>query len=399
MPLDEVNKAIRADDKCGIVYIEYSYQQIGLTEEWFDEISKKIGNPMTVRREILLQRIRGSSQSPYPRDDIEAIINKAKRPIETIMLNKYYRLEVYTKLDRRIPYLVGIDCSTGTVKDNNAMSIINPYTLELVAEFRCSYVGEIGYFQCIKELVMKYIPRAILCVERNHVGDAIIEMILQSPIAGRLYFDKAKELAMDNMKDLEEGSESILKARAKLKTYYGVYTDGENRKRMFAILANHVQNHKDGFVGQFVTDDIAKLIQTASGKIEARSGEHDDNVMSYLIALVVYYHGNNLEVFGFSKGDLLTFEEKNTGLHTPADVEFMNLPDAVKSEVKAEIIRNARPTYNEIMAEELRRSQAQDAMLIEKGLIDGPKQAVAIGDEMDYFENTDLSFFDELNGF
>lgn len=399
MPLDEVNKAIRMDDKSGIVYIEYTYQQIGLTEEWFDEISKKIGNPLTVRREILLQRIRGSSQSPYPRDDIEAIINKAKRPIETIMLNKYYRLEVYEKLSHHIPYLVGIDCSTGTVKDNNAMTIINPYTLKVVAEFRCSYVGEIGYFQCILELVTKHIPRAILCVERNHVGDAIIELILQSRIAGRLYFDKAKELAMDNMKDLEEGSESMLKARAKLKTYYGVYTEGENRKRMFAILANHVQNHKDDFVGQFITDDIAKLIQTASGKIEARSGEHDDNVMSYLIALVVYYHGNNLEVFGFSKGDLLVFEEKNTGLHTPSEVEYMDLPDPVKVEIRQEIKNSAKPTYNDILGDEMMHAQIRDATLVARGLIDGPKQQEVIGDEIDFFENQDLSFFDDLNGF
>ena len=44
-----------------ILYIEYSYIQIGKTDEWLQDISAEIGDPLTVRREILLQRLHGSS--------------------------------------------------------------------------------------------------------------------------------------------------------------------------------------------------------------------------------------------------------------------------------------------------------------------------------------------------
>ena len=107
----EIYEYLHQPDKSGIVYIEYSYQQIGLTQEWYRNISAKIGNAITVRREILLQRLRGSSASPYDRDDIERLIDIAKRPIDTIMLHKYYRLDIYERLNRSITYLVGIDCA------------------------------------------------------------------------------------------------------------------------------------------------------------------------------------------------------------------------------------------------------------------------------------------------
>lgn len=404
MEISEIKAILTADGKMGVTYIEYSYKQIGLTEAWFHNIAAKIGNPLTVRREILLQRLRGSNLSPYDRDDIDRIIDLAKRPIETIMLQKYYQLDVYTKLNRNIPYLVGIDCSTGSNGDANAMTIVDPYTQEVCAEFECSYVGEPAYIEVIKELVTKHIPRAILCIERNHVGDAIIAFLLESPIAGRLYFDKYKELAEEKMKDLEK-QESILKAQAKLKTYYGVFTEGKSREVMFQILANRIKDHKDQFVGQKVTRDISKLVMKG-GKIQAAAGFHDDNIMSYLIAMYVLFYGNNLNVFGFDPGDILATAEKNTGMVAPdlSNLDKDTVPDSIESFVDKEKERHSSRSYEDILRNAIMQNQQRTMQLSRKGLIQSnlyentPKQN---GDDAFYDEeNVDnLSFLDELNGF
>ena len=404
MDIEEIRKRLYADGKMGVTYIEYSYKQIGLTEDWFHEIAAKIGNPLTVRREILLQRLRGSNLSPYDRDDIDRIIDLAKRPIETIMLQKYYELDVYTKLNRNIPYLVGIDCSTGSNGDANAMTVVDPYTQEVVAEFECSYVGEPSYIKVIQELVTKHIPRAILCIERNHVGDAIIAFLLESPIAGRLYFDKYKELAEEKMKDLEK-QESILKAQAKLKTYYGVFTEGKSREVMFQILANRIKDHKDQFIGQKVTRDISKLVMKG-GKIQAAAGFHDDNIMSYLIAMYVLFYGNNLNVFGFDPGDILASAEKNTGMIAPdlSNLNMDTIPDSVEPFVEKERERHSTHSYEEILRNAIMQNQQRTMQLSRKGLIQNdlyentPKQN---GDDAYYDEDisSNLDFLDELNNF
>ena len=254
-----------------IVYIEYSYTQIGKTREWFNNIADEIGNPLVVRREILLQRLRGSSASPYDREDIDYIIDCGQVPIKTVYLQDYYEMTIYKEFDKSVPYIVGVDCSTGTVGDNNAFTVIDPYTIEPVAEFECSFCGETMYENIIKELVKKYIPRAIVVIERNSVGDGIIDHLMYSPIAGNLYFDKDKDLLGSTLKD-HETIQSMLTKQAKRKTMYGVYTSGASRETMFAILSNHVANYKEKFVCQNVIRDLSRLVKAPSGKIEAGKG-------------------------------------------------------------------------------------------------------------------------------
>ena len=271
---EEIQEFIDSQGKdCNkILYIEYSYVQIGRTEKWLEEISAKIGDPLVVRREILLQRLHGSSLSPFNQEDIEYIVEMEHKPIDEVWLLEYYKFDIYKKLERNIPYLVGIDCSTGADGDNNAITVINPYTLEPDADFECSYIGETQYENLIKELV-KIIPRSVIIIERNSIGDGIIDHLLHSPISSRLYFDKSKDLMGDKFKDMES-IESMLKKQAKSKLYYGVYTSGSSRDTMMAILARRVSENKENFVSHNVIRDLSRLIRKASGRVEAGPGSN-----------------------------------------------------------------------------------------------------------------------------
>lgn len=304
----------------GVAYIEYSYKEIGLTLDWFKREAASVANKLTVRREILLQRLRGSTESPYDRDDVEAIIDMCRKPIRTITLEEVYSMDIYDEINPNIPYIFSVDCSTGTAKDNTAITIINPYTEMPVAELESSWLGEPSLVRLIITLVTKMVPKAIVAIERNHVGDSIIAFLMESIIAGRLYFDKYKEIAEENMKSMET-RESMLKASARLKTYYGVYTEGRSRDAMFSILGNRIQAYKDKFVTQNITRDISKLVMKG-GKIQAMAGWHDDSIMSYLIGMYVLKYGNNLATFGFERGDVVNVTmTEGGGLLTPENID------------------------------------------------------------------------------
>lgn len=356
------------DNHIGVAYIEYSYREIGLTEAWFKRTAAKIGDKLTVRREILLQRLRGSTLSPYDRDDIDAIIDMARKPIKTTTVGEFYSLDIYEELRRDRIYIMSIDCSTGTGTDANAITIIDPYTEKPVAEFESPYIGEPAFIRVIKEIVMGMIPKSIVCIERNHVGDAIIAFLLESPIAGRLYFDKYKEIAEENMKKLET-TESMLKAQAKMKTYYGVYTEGDSRKAMFGILADRIKSEKDKFVTQHITRDISKLIQK-NGKIQAMAGWHDDCVMSYLIGMYVLKYGNNLSMFGFERGDAVreTMTEHG-GLLAPDLIDLNTLPESVQGFVEVERRRQATVDYGDTLRAAMEKSQRETRELAQKNII------------------------------
>ena len=384
-----------------IVYIEYSYKQLGLTDAWARKMYDLIGNPTTFKREILLQRLRGSSDSPFDRDDLDYLVSVKKDPIDEIILLDNYIVYVYEPLDKSIPYIVGIDCATGTNGDSNAITIINPYTECPVAEFSCNYIGDVLYEKFIIELVKKLIPKAIVVIERNHVGQSVIGHLLVSPISNRLYFDKNKDLVEEEIKNLTN-TESILKKKAEAKRYYGVYTEGNSRDTMINILMNRMANYKNKFVTKNIIDDIFNLVRFKSGKIAAREGAHDDSIMSYLIAMYVYYHGNNLIAFGFTPGSVYN-EEKNTGIeHIEDYVASDAIPESQKKVLREQMVNQQENAYEEMLRRAIASAQAESVKLTKKGLssselLENTEDGL-VSDEFEDDGAFDPDLFDALNG-
>ena len=388
---------VNGENDCDIFYIEYSYKQIGKTEEWFSTISSKIGDTLTVKREVLLQRLRGSDDSPFDRDDLEYLNNNIKLPKSEFILLDHFRFDLYEDIDKKIPYIAGVDCSTGSGSDNNAITLINPYTLCVAAEFKSSYIGETDFCKVLVQMVVDLAPRAIVCIERNSVGDGIIDLLMTSRIATRIYYDKGRDLLLNSI-DRNSSTESVLKKRAESKKYMGVYTEGSSRETMMAILMRHVHEFKDKIYTKNLVNDICDLVKRPSGKIEAVSGKHDDCVMSYLIALYVYYHGNNLPMFGFEKGSQ-EIDNQNQGLKTIDDVSDaedilpLDVVNALKAQKAAE-----NDSYDDLFRQALRQSQSYDKTV-------GNSKAVSIeniknptDDFMDDEEVIPMDFFRDLNG-
>lgn len=393
----------QGEDCNQIIYIEYSYKQTGDTEEWLQKISAKINNPLTVRREILLQRLHGSSLSPFDREDIEYISETAQQPIDEMWLLDYYKFDIYTPLNRRTPYLIGVDCATGTNQDNNAITVLDPYTVKPVMEFECNYVGETIFERLLIEL-MKRLPRGVLCIERNSMGDGIIDHLLHSPIAPRLYFDKNKDLMSEKIRK-DENIESILKQQVAQKKFYGVYTERDSRKTMMDILSNHVKEYKDDFITQNIIRDLTRLIRKPSGKIEAGDGFHDDSIMSYLITLYVYYHGNNLAAFGIKKG-VKDLGPENEGMKHPDEID-PNLVDPklinnVKERMVKDKVAKQELDWNSVMANAIKKAQQdtferQQKRLLKDTIYEHTPSAVL--EDFDDETSISMGFFDTMNGF
>lgn len=396
--------AKQGTDCNGIVYIEYDYHQLGKDENWFRELAAKINDPFTVRREILLQRLNASSDSPFSREDIEAIHQLCKNPIDELWVLEYHKFDIYKKLEKNIPYIIGVDCSSGTNGDNDAITILNPFTLCPDAEYASPYVGEVEYVNILKELC-HILPKSVLVVERNSMGDAVIDMLLHSNANNRLYYDKNRDFMEEGAKVFTQVPTSMLaKHQAQQKKYYGVYTNAKSRDDMFAILARHVNEFKEKFVTKNITQDITELVRTSSGKIEARRGAHDDSVMSYLMCLYVYYHGNNLPLFGINPG-ISEESERHSGLarniddvdDTKINIDVIN--DIKDQEVKKEK-SNSVLNYDDMLAMAIEKSQKETYDLyhskkITDSIYDRSDNVVIHNTDDDGF--IDLNIFNDLN--
>ena len=122
--------------------------------------------------------------------------------------------------------------------------------------------------------------------------------------------------------------------------------------------------------------------------------------MSYLIALYVYYHGNNLVSFGVIKG-MQSTDPQNKGMKRTEEIDpTLVSPDLIKEVQKQEEF-DRQQSYNDILRSAMKESQRQSFNMYQAGI-----------SKSDVFENTpdaiieedndgsmDLDFFNSLNGF
>jgi hypothetical protein len=390
MKKQEVHEYVEKNSQNGIVYIEYNHKQLGLDEDWVKRTAQTLLNdPLMIKREIYLKRIRGSQSSPFNQEDLDEIGELQKEVIEEIFINKFYKLDVYEPLVKNKVYIVSVDCSHGTGSDNTAVTVGDPYSEKPVAEFKSPYIGTEDAKKFLYILVKKYIPKAILCVERNHVGAAIIEGLKSMGLIANLYFDNTKVIAGGDIDDKLDPS-GFLKQQAFNRRLYGVYTEKGSREVMFNLLFTRVTEKKDKFVCRNIINDLLHLVRNKQGKIVAGPGFNDDSIMSYLIFLYVLYYGNNLERYGFVRGHAPSEDDRNRGLFNEYE-DYESLPDEIKQNIivpqpdRDSSFESAQEIFNEKM-----RMDIIDRLTSNSGHF-RPM------DEDDMDTDTYLSLCDELN--
>ena len=126
--------------------------------------------------------------------------------------------------------------------------------------------------------------------------------------------------------------------------------------------------------------------------------------MSYLIALYVYYHGNNINLFGITRG-AKEEELNNSGLKRPYEIdpELVDnklIQDAMKQDQKEKFTKQELD-WDAMMKDAIKKSQQKTYELYHNGGLKNTvfenSPDVMIDDDMDDGQ-VDMSIFDSLNG-
>lgn len=307
------------------VYIEYDYKQLRKDEAWkraqYNE-ALKTGKLIEYRRGVLLDRSRDASTSLFDQADIDYIRDNKRMPDYEVLLAKKYVMYVYKHevvhialdaiypyFDCDIPYMIGIDIATGSGGDNTAIVIVNPYTLEIVAELKSPYLGgSLELMRCVAELA-KMLPKALFCPETNTVGKALLEFVQESQLEHRFFHDPRLDISKNAV--MKETDDERIKRLSVERGYIGTNVSPTVRNTMFDLLKMYLHDYREKVISRFVVDDILTLVKTKNNRIEADPGDplaHDDIIMAYLHVLYVFTYGYDLTRFGIDK-NLCTFEK------------------------------------------------------------------------------------------
>lgn len=307
MSKQQLDELISKNEDSPFVYIRFTYQQLGSSEKWFRDIVvdlKKDWN--AIRREVLLEWSKASDNSPFKKEDLLIVKALIKEPIRTLQLGTYYTMNIYENMaNHRYPPIVGVDVSGGFKRDSSAITVVDSLTTKVVADLNCNYISTGDLASVLYELVTRYLPNAVVNIERNGgFGSSVLSQLIKTSIRKNLFFEIKDKV-------IEERYTGMNTVRKTQKTkIYGLDSSHNVRDLLMEILRERMEFHKDKFISPIIFGELETLEVKKNGKIEHSTTGHDDQVFSYLMALYVWYYGKNvMENWGIQKGSLKTDQD------------------------------------------------------------------------------------------
>ena len=162
------------------VHLQFTYQELGYTEDWFYNQCK--GNEWDwplIRREYLLEWSDEAENNPFTKEDLDTVKKFCKNPKKTFLIFNKYELKIFeeiplkTNLVPKYPPIIGVDPSGGVSKDSSCLTFVDSKTTRVFAELRCNTISLIELARVIEYIVINMMPNAIINIERNGVATAI----------------------------------------------------------------------------------------------------------------------------------------------------------------------------------------------------------------------------------
>lgn len=337
MTVDEIKAEIKNGSKNDFVYIKFNYWDLGRDEEWFQEQCRGLNNDlMKIKRELLLEWTIANDRSPFSEEQLNNIQGYVKRePVKYFYVKKIYKFFVYEELTNifKKNWLISIDIGGGLQQDFTVIAITDPLTKRLKAVYRSNNILGDELVELVHEMVATFFPNAVIIPERNSLGVPIIDRMMKDPvIRPRLYYETKDKVAERVVEDPRKSQH--IKTKRTLQVY-GQFTSGPIRKVMFdEILPYMVENEPENIIVPELFHELKTLERSKNGKIEAKSGAHDDVLMAWLIGLYALLYGNNIKKFVSLIGD---FSEVPNGEFVSPGSKYL------KSVNRVQAIRNMPP--------------------------------------------------------
>lgn len=276
--------------KMPFVFIQYSYLQLGETEEWYLKRYRDLHDPIRARREYLLEWMNSNGNSPFDPDDIDLIseiAHEREASVETVRINKYFEMRVYDEYHGKKPVIIGVDVAGSLGRDASAIVVVNPETLHPMAIFKSNMVESNKLRKIIMTIVTKMYPNCILTIENNSIGNPLISELRDTPISRVLYKERKK-------REIDQGVNSAVKKRKIDTIEYGHNTNQKTRAQMMETLESIVHN-SPSHMGYMELYDEIRFLELKNGRIDHNSATHDDVTMAYMGALWIVRYGTGLK--------------------------------------------------------------------------------------------------------
>ena len=172
----QIRNIVDSNRMSTFVLVQFSYQQLGYSEEWFAErVRESNWDWISIRREYLLEWSNESENCPFTKEELDTIEKFTKDPKKTVLIFGKYPLEIYEEIPLKAnlvpkyPPIMGVDPAGGMSRDSSAITIIDSKTTRVFAHMHSNTISLIDLARVIEYITLNMMPNCIINIERNGV--------------------------------------------------------------------------------------------------------------------------------------------------------------------------------------------------------------------------------------
>ena len=306
----ELKRRLETGSKNQMVYMEFSYKQLGKSEEWFRRVTRD-KNEIQIATDYLNQWQLGTGTSVVPTHLLKKIEASLVDPAYVQTLEdfslKWYKPKAYFELPeaKNLPYILGMDVSDNAGKDFTTLVITDPTDLSVVATGRSNLINLMDIVRAVHELLLK-LPQSILIIERNRNGalflDILIDMMLKERINPlyRLYNTWLQDY--DGQTDLT----NLNYSDGAVRRHCGFATTSSSREQLYSSVLISQLNYMAEQLHDFDLADEIKMLSIRNGRIDHPPDCHDDLCMAFMFTGYFALFGRNHRMYGINSTVMLS---------------------------------------------------------------------------------------------
>ncbi len=313
---EELVKVITASADTPMLYLEFSYRQLGRTDEWFKQVtSRTVISQDDINRDYLniwqastdkdlispelAAKIRGSRREPCFTDLSDGFAVRWYQPKNIVESDAY----------KQRPLVMGMDTSENIGRDYTTFVIIDPKDMAVQAVSRCNESNVMQVARHVVTLLLKF-PKLVWVPERNHTGSALIDFALEELCKKdinpwfRIYNEVVQQYGDPKFKDISLYNYHDLYGQ--VRKHFGFFTNATTRDLLYkqTMMKNLEMNATRIYDSTLISEYCNLTVR--NGRIDHREGLHDDSVISNLLAAYFVFFGTNLHMYGIDEHLVLT---------------------------------------------------------------------------------------------
>lgn len=221
--------------------------------DWYNTQCQMLDNDQKKIQQELELKFVSTEGTFFPEETIQKLQENKVEPRQKIKAKNGW----IWKFNDPIPgkhYLIGVDTATEHGTDKSTVEVIDYETMEQVWEFQGKC--KVHEFCEVVKLSADIFQNATIIVERNSVGNQVVEYIESTEHVGKVY--KGKKSGNSDKKS------------------NGLSTNSATRPLMVDALYSYVCQYPECIKSERLILELIGLIEKPSGRVEADIGIHDD---------------------------------------------------------------------------------------------------------------------------